>query len=632
MPLRDDHGEVTQLGARIAEAGEGCIFEVAGSQTLLAKIYKQAPTQTKIDKLRHQAQFAPKSVRDISAWPSRLLFDATSNLCVGFTMQRVNARPIHQLYRPKDRKAYFPRATWGFLVHVAKNLTAAFDTLHENGILMADVNEGNVFVTEAGLVRLIDCDSYQVKNPRGGVFKCEVGTPIWTPPELQGTPFANAPRRIEHDRFGLALLVFHLLFMGRHPYAGVPQNMAAMSDQWTLEWAIKNHQFAYSRTRSTGGFRPPPYSLPPESIPPELFALFEAAFAPTPHTRPTARVWHDMLDTVRGMKVCARNPAHEYYPHLNECPWCSLHIKDGGPDYFVASGMFVEGQVGTKESEQESERIWNQWRSVRPVEFGIASLSNYQLPNIAPTPVNIPQQRSSSGFGRWAYEQLKKIGLSHHGNTNPEYVRECERRRAVVVTTRAQAEKRIEVRNAIVKQYQQRFASQVVALQNLVLSEWQRIQSLPQERARRIEGRKRTAQLEEFLDRQLLIHANIAGIGEQRLQTLGAYGLETALDVRAGVAVPGFGPTLIGRLIAWVRQCESQFQFNSAAGLPSGEIARIDLELQQVHQVFRRRVTEALSALGSLGTETRMRLGRFEAEITETTRLLAQAIADCSVI
>jgi DNA-binding helix-hairpin-helix protein with protein kinase domain len=176
-----------------------------------------------------------------------LLFDATSNLCVGFTMQRVNARPIHQLYRPKDRKAYFPRATWGFLVHVAKNLTAAFDTLHENGILMADVNEGNVFVTEAGLVRLIDCDSYQVKNPRGGVFKCEVGTPIWTPPELQGTPFANAPRRIEHDRFGLALLVFHLLFMGRHPYAGVPQNMAAMSDQWTLEWAIKNHQFAYSR-------------------------------------------------------------------------------------------------------------------------------------------------------------------------------------------------------------------------------------------------------------------------------------------------------------------------------------------------------------------------------------------------
>ena len=160
MPLRDDHGGVIQLGTRIAEAGEGRIFEVAGSPTLLAKIYKQAPSQAKIEKLRHQAQSAPQSVRDISAWPSRLLFDAAANRCVGFTMPRINARPIHQLYRPKDRKAHFPRATWIFLLHAAKNLTAAFDTLHENGILMADVNEGNVFVTETGLVRLIDCDSY----------------------------------------------------------------------------------------------------------------------------------------------------------------------------------------------------------------------------------------------------------------------------------------------------------------------------------------------------------------------------------------------------------------------------------------------------------------------------------------
>lgn len=628
MPLRDDHGAVVQLGARIAEAGEGRIFEVAGSPALLAKIYKQAPSQMKAEKLRHQAQSAPQGVRDISAWPSRLLFDAASNRCVGFTMPRINARPIHQLYRPKDRKAHFPRATWVFLLHTAKNLTAAFDTLHENGILMADVNEGNVFVTETGLVRLIDCDSYQVTNPRGGVFMCEVGTPIWTPPELQGTPFANAPRRIEHDRFGLALLLFHLLFMGRHPYAGVPVNMANASDQWTLEWAIKHHQFAYSRTRSTGGFRPPPHSLPPEAIPPELFALFEAAFSPNPHSRPTAKVWHDVLDSLRRMRRCARNPAHEYHLHLNECPWCYLHIKGGGPDYFVVAGMVAEGQVGT----QELERIWNEWRAARPVQFGIASLSNYPLPHVAPAPLNIPQQRASSGFGRWAYEQLKNIGLSRHGNVNPDYVHECERRRAAVTTARAQAEKRIEARNAIVTQYQQRFASQAATVQNRLLSEWQRIQGLPQERARRIEDRKRIFQLEEFLDRKRLIYANINGIGEQRFQTLLAYGIETALDVRGGISVPGFGPALRGRLAAWVRQCEQQFQFNPAVALPPGEIARIDLDLQQVHQAFRKSVTDALSALGSLATETRMRLSQIEVEIAETTRLLAQAIADCSVI
>lgn len=627
MPLRDDNGTVVHLGARIAEAGEGRIFEVAGSPALLAKIYKQAPSQAKAEKLRHQAQFAPKNVRDISAWPARLLFDAATNQCVGFMMPRINARPIHQLYRPKDRKTHFPRATWVFLLHTAKNLTAAFDTLHENGILMADVNEGNVFVTETGLVRLIDCDSYQVANPRGGVFMCEVGTPIWTPPELQGTPFANAPRRIEHDRFGLALLLFHLLFMGRHPYAGVPVNVANASDQWTLEWAIKHHQFAYSRARSTGGFRPPPHSLPPEAIPPELFALFEAAFSPNPLSRPPAKAWHDVLDSLHRMRRCSRNPAHEYHVHLNECPWCYLHIKDGGPDYFVVAGMVAEGQVGT----QELERIWNEWRAARPVQFGMATINSYPLPQVAAMPLNIPQIRTSSGFGRWAYETLKSLGLSQHGNLNPDYVQECERRRTAIPSARTLVEKRIEARNAIVTQYQARFDSQAATLHNRLQSEWQHIQSLPQERIRRIEERKRNAQLEDFLDRKRLIYASISGIGDQRFQTLVAYGIETALDVRGGVSVPGFGPALRSRLAAWVRQCEQQFRFNPATALPNDEIARIDLELQQVHQAFRKSVTDALSALGSLSTETRMRLAQTETEITAATRSLAQAISDCSV-
>lgn len=618
MTLRYDHGGVIQLGTRIAEAGEGRIFEVEGSPTLLAKIYKQAPSQAKIEKLRHQAQSAPQGVRDISAWPSKLLFDAATKQCVGFTMPRINARPIHQLYRPKDRKAHFPNATWAFLLHTAKNLTAAFDTLHENGILMADVNEGNVFVTETGLVRLIDCDSYQITNPRGGVFTCEVGTPIWTPPELQGTPFANTPRRIEHDRFGLALLLFHLLFMGRHPYAGVPVNKENASDDWTFEWAIKHHQFAYSRARSAGVFRPPPHSLPAEAIPPELFALFEAAFSPDSLSRPSAKAWHDVLENLRRTRPCSHNPAHEYHVHLRECPWCSLHIN-GSPDYFVVVGMVAKGRI-------ESHELLGILRKLQDaclVDFGLATLSNYQLPQLPPTPINIPRQRPSH-FGRWVFNRLKDVGISRHGDLNPDYVRECERRRVALAAAHTHMEKQIEARNAIVAIYRKGFSSQKETMLTLALAEMQRISSFPPDERKR-------AQLEAFLDGKRLSDAKIKGLGPKRCESLREANIETALDARGGVSIYGFiGPARGEAIAAWVQQCERQFQFNPALAPPADVIAQIDLDLQQLHKAFQKSVTDSISTLGSRATETRLRVAQAETEITAATRSLAQAISDCS--
>ena len=54
----------------------------------------------------------------------------------------------------------------------------------------------------------------------GKIYRCVVGVPEYAP-ELQGKSFKDVDRRPEHDRFGLAVLVFHLLMMGRHPFSGV---------------------------------------------------------------------------------------------------------------------------------------------------------------------------------------------------------------------------------------------------------------------------------------------------------------------------------------------------------------------------------------------------------------------------
>ena len=67
-------------------------------------------------------------------------------------------------------------------------------------------------------VAAVDCDSFQVGD--GSRFPCLVGTELFVPPELLGKALGAARRTANHDAFGLAVLIFHLLFMGRHPFAG----------------------------------------------------------------------------------------------------------------------------------------------------------------------------------------------------------------------------------------------------------------------------------------------------------------------------------------------------------------------------------------------------------------------------
>ena len=72
-------------------------------------------------------------------------------------------------------------------------------------------------------VALIDADSFQF-SLNGKSYPCVVGVPDFTPPELHGKNLASVQRTIEHDNFGLAVAIFHLLFMGRHPFAGRYRN------------------------------------------------------------------------------------------------------------------------------------------------------------------------------------------------------------------------------------------------------------------------------------------------------------------------------------------------------------------------------------------------------------------------
>jgi DNA-binding helix-hairpin-helix protein with protein kinase domain len=172
-----------------------------------------------------------------------------------------------------QRLKCFPLAGWNFQVRAAMNLAAAFDEVHKAGCLVGDVNQSNALVSAQALVRLIDCDSFQVRA-NGKPFLCEVGVAHYTPPELQGKPLRGVVRTENHDRFGLAVLIYQLLFVGGHPYAGVYRGAGDPS----FEQLIAEYRFAQGPAAHTWGMSPPPYTPTFADIPPELGTLFRRAF------------------------------------------------------------------------------------------------------------------------------------------------------------------------------------------------------------------------------------------------------------------------------------------------------------------------------------------------------------------
>lgn len=322
-----ESGRRVTLGQRIGSGGEGAVYEVGSDH--VAKIYHKAPDADRINKLRLLVQRARASILKVAAWPDEVLLDATGRRVIGFVMPRVNGRhEVYKLYTPVSRKLAFPSADFRFLVYAARNLAIAVSEVHQAGAVIGDLNERNVLVGDDARVVLIDCDSFQVHD-NGRVFRCPVGQPNYTAPELQGTPFADVDRSPESDAFALAILVFQLLFLARYPF------VTALLDggEVAIEDAIRRYLFAWAPDASHRGVAPPPQAIPLNIAGP-VSNLFVDAFS-AHRRRPVPADWLVALSELeRGLTKCPRSEGHTYAKQLSSCPWCRL-IAAGVADPFI---------------------------------------------------------------------------------------------------------------------------------------------------------------------------------------------------------------------------------------------------------------------------------------------------------
>ena len=555
--LVDAQGRPFVLGRELGRGGEGSVFELAGSDTsYVAKVYHRALSADKQAKLRYMVAHADERLLQYVAWPVHVLLAQGSSAVGGFVMPKASGRSeLHAVYSPKQRQQALPRAAWNFLVYVARNVAACVDVVHDHGHVIGDVNQSSFLVGADSKVVLIDSDSFQIREG-GKIHFCEVGVSHFTPPELQGlSDFSTFARTPNHDHFGLALLIFHLLMGGRHPYSGVP--MQDFADE-SLEGAIAQFRYAYAQGASSRGVRPPPNSMSLQMLPPPLRHMFELAFTQpgAAGRRPSALQWVQALDALREqLKACSRTPMHQYWAQLPQCPWCALESR--GVVYFVDLGLLqaTTGDVTV------IARVWALIEAV-PTPPAVKP----PLPgNFECTPEPLPKELSSrpwsvvwlvlfigvmlfttmllpAAWFMWLGAAV--AGLVVHTKAGAkrqvELSTERDRRRQAERVAEAafkqlfdQASK-LDVREAFLKAK----AELAKAKAELELLPQQQAQAMQQLRS---QGRER--QLEAFLDRFFIDQAAISGVGPGRKAVLRSFGIETAADVSEAKvsAVRGFG-------------------------------------------------------------------------------------------
>lgn len=353
MKLRTkNRGEFVALDTSnvLGSGGEAKVFAVHQKPNHVAKIYHK-PTQIRAKKLDLMFANPPgdpmASQGHISiAWPVDLLETTDPKpKVIGFLMLNVSGMSsILNFYNPQIRRQKCPLFNYKYLHRTARNLTTAVSALHNRGYIIGDINESNILVSDAALVTIVDTDSFQVTDPNTGrIHRCPVGKPEYTPPELQGVTFSKVDREIEHDLFGLGILIFQLLMEGFHPFTGVYKREG---DPPAIEDRIASGHFPY-RQRWRRPYEPSPLSPDLNILHPDLRYLFIRCFEDgykKPHRRPDTQTWLEALTKSEdNLRTCDQNKQHLYGKHLRQCPWCERTERLKGRDPFPSSQTIKQG-------------------------------------------------------------------------------------------------------------------------------------------------------------------------------------------------------------------------------------------------------------------------------------------------
>jgi DNA-binding helix-hairpin-helix protein with protein kinase domain len=639
----DARGKPVPLGDELGRGGEGAVYEMPGRADGAAKVYLKAPDRGKAEKISVMVGMATPRLIALSAWPTATLHGPGREV-TGFVMPKLAGhRPVFQVYGPKLRLRQFPKADWRFLVHAAGNVARAFGVMHESGLVVGDVNHGNLFVGQDATVQFIDTDSFQVTagNRR---WPCEVGVGTHQPPEMQGlASYRDVIRTPNHDNFGLAVLIFQLLCLGRHPFSG---RFAGSGEPPDIERAITESRYAYSTATKRTQMTPPPSSLAMASLPEDIRALFEQAFAPGAVSggRPTPEAWITALGALgKSLRKCSVNAAHWYAPQAAACPWCAV---EAGSGIVLFPAVFVGGRPG----HSGMALLWQEIEAVKPPPA---------LPRLhRPAPADAkPYARIKAAGTRQRQRRvgvalLLAAGIAVTLAAAPEADRLIPL--LVMLTIAAvfwvfpRPPERGEV-SAYLTELKDLWADleaewvPVPAVQSFEATRHKlaalkrNYDGLAAQREREmaaLQSNRQQQQLAAHLESFELSSARIPGIGKAKVATLLSYGVETVADFdQARLAViPGFGPKTVATMLAYRTACEDSFRFDPNRNVAQSEIGKLDQRFAQQSAQIEAELKAGLAQLKAIDADETRRQRSLLGREAELRPVLAQALANAAAL
>ncbi len=647
--------DTVRLGRRIGTGAEGEVYEIQGKRDLVAKVYHEPPPPEKAEKLVVLSRLGNERLFNLSTWPVSTLRDAPDGEVVGFVMKKISqAEEVHALHSPKSRLQKFPEASWAFLIYVAANVARAVAAIHEHGLVVGDLNPKNILVTRKATVYLLDVDSFQV-SAEGKTYRCEGGFPEYTPPELQGVAFRDVDRGQEHDCFGLGVVIFQLLFMGRHPFSGRYLGAGEMP----LERAISELRFAYGVDAEAREMRQPPGTLALDSMPSQFVGLFRRAFLSTDRPRP--REWVEPLDELaKALKKCESHNGHYYYRELRDCPWCGIESQarvrlfnfllpgDGSRrGHFLLDDIWkdivsVEApsvppliqrdkQLAPPTPSAEVAAFARERRNRLILAIIFSAIVGLAIPSIA----NLPGAflllilAGSAAFAVGKVERTAVVQVlfqRRHPNHDGQFFEEVEARwlRAEEAARRLQEQYNREAGS-------ERWGAKHDELRNRKET-YENLAQIRQFMFQQLEAEARKSQLYEFLDQFRIDDAEINGVVSPIKAALLSHGVETAADVIEEVSkIPSVGRPQAERLLEWRRGLERGFVFDAARGVSTEARVKTEREVDSLRFRLESELSGGAHYLRRVKEEIETVREKLQPALTRASQELAQAEQDMEV-
>lgn len=628
--------EKLTLGRKIGKGGEGEVYLIEGKPNFAAKLYYEnirLKRKAKVDALV-KARFYQKTA--LVSFPREMLLNSQGEF-VGFSMKLVYQHlPMHELYTSKSRHIHYPGVDYRFLVRAACNLARAVAEVHASDCIIGDFNHSGALISKNATVALIDADSFQF-NYLGETYLCEVGMPEFTPPELQRMKLTGVVRNKSSDLFGLAVAVFQLLFLGKHPYAG-------LGGPEYLEDAIKQNCFAYSLSRqSETKTQPPPRMFKLSDYPVEIVNAFELAFGKSSQLRPSAESWvRNLVSFEKTLKRCATNSSH-YYPNASTgCLWCGYANRS-------SREMFPSPErIQPQDSERIDRDIANLMREIKSFEIPILVgffpeisipvrdrdlvLSEFESVNPFADAVGVVIMLGSL-LGMISFPNPLWLILTYWGysmlNTEGKQKSRLQRQKNLLERRFKDADNKLKgAFDAFLQRssYSRAKATAISLEKTIALCE--NVDEELKTELRALISNHQQKQRDAYLDRFRIQDAGIGGIGPSKIAKLRSFGIETAADVssRVVMAVPGFGKHYTSKMVSWRKHHEAAFKYNNKAEVNDKEQNKVRSENRNKKLMYLSQLKSGLEFLRSFNPEALRKEAVLDAVLMEA--LEARAVVE----